>query len=531
MIALAISMSFAAETRRFALVAGANDGGPDRVELHWAQSDAREVAGVLTTIGGVASADEILLTDPRRDDFQRAIGDLATRVGQSHAAGLRTELIVYYSGHSDDDGLLLGTTTFGYADLRAQLAAVPADVRVVVLDSCSSGEVALALPPGTYDLLIDRPDGKREGTFTLVDGETVDVSTIALRSVQGEVATARGGDAPAGDAYRDVPLSIGILPEIAMPMVGGPVRQHLAIALVLNGAAALDGAQIAVAGNNVTDPSRGTRVSAAWNYAGRDFTRVQLSSGVDIARGSFHGAQIAAGLAVGTGEVHGVQLSSGLNVAGTLAGVQVSAGLNVATGGSGTQVAPVNVVGTFRGAHIGVINVGKSVEGTQIGIVNISDDVKGSAIGLITIQRTGYHHLEGWVGDEPVNLGAVFGGRHVYTVLQGGALPGPNSRLTALMGFGGHGGDRLFVDIDVSGGTAHVAPIVDNPSYGIVRARAMVGWRVIPHVAPFAGLTLTAVPWESTSGGAYPTPLPAFQVAIGNTTIPMWLGFVAGLRV
>ena len=43
-----------ATLRRFALVAGANDGGSSRVTLRYAASDARAVSQVLTQLGGVA---------------------------------------------------------------------------------------------------------------------------------------------------------------------------------------------------------------------------------------------------------------------------------------------------------------------------------------------------------------------------------------------------------------------------------------------------------------------------------------------
>ena len=51
----------------------------------------------------------------------------------------RVELLVYYSGHSDEEGLLLAGKRYGYPALRAQLGRMPADVKIAILDSCSSG--------------------------------------------------------------------------------------------------------------------------------------------------------------------------------------------------------------------------------------------------------------------------------------------------------------------------------------------------------------------------------------------------------
>ena len=49
------------------------------------------------------------------------------------------QFFVYYSGHSDEEGLLLGGSRLSYAQLRQDLDGVPAEVRVAILDSCASG--------------------------------------------------------------------------------------------------------------------------------------------------------------------------------------------------------------------------------------------------------------------------------------------------------------------------------------------------------------------------------------------------------
>jgi hypothetical protein len=137
---LVTSLALAAgETHRFALVAGANDGGSGRVELRYAANDARSVAQVLGALGGVAPSDTVLLLEPSHGDLHGAIADMRSRVAAAEARGDRTELVVYYSGHSDEDGLLLGGDRYAYAALRSELDGIPADVKLVVLDSCASG--------------------------------------------------------------------------------------------------------------------------------------------------------------------------------------------------------------------------------------------------------------------------------------------------------------------------------------------------------------------------------------------------------
>lgn len=144
LLALATPAHAAEELRRFALLAGANDGGEGRVRLRYAVDDARAVGAVLGQLGGVAPADAVLLTEPGRGGLIAALGDVRGRVTAAEEGGARTELVVYYSGHSDEEGMLLGDERFAWTELRRALENVPADVRVVILDSCSSGVVVRA---------------------------------------------------------------------------------------------------------------------------------------------------------------------------------------------------------------------------------------------------------------------------------------------------------------------------------------------------------------------------------------------------
>jgi len=128
-----------ATIRRFALVAGVNHGGEGRLDLRFATSDARAFARVLEDLGGVAPGDRLLLLDVDAEAFAKALQDLRVMVSAARAPDRRLEVVLYYSGHSDEDGLLFGERHYTYTDLRRYLEALPADVRVAILDSCASG--------------------------------------------------------------------------------------------------------------------------------------------------------------------------------------------------------------------------------------------------------------------------------------------------------------------------------------------------------------------------------------------------------
>jgi hypothetical protein len=66
---------------------------------------------------------------------------MRARVSTSSDDFGRTEILFYYSGHADEEGLLLGEERVSYKKLRQMLDEVPADVRITVLDACASGAI------------------------------------------------------------------------------------------------------------------------------------------------------------------------------------------------------------------------------------------------------------------------------------------------------------------------------------------------------------------------------------------------------
>ena len=135
-------VSAAVPVQRFTLVIGANAGGEERPQLRYAISDAERFARVLVELGGVSPDNEIVLKQPRLRDIVDALDLLNKRVVDARKASGgtgRTEVLVYYSGHADEQGLLIGADRYSYRTLRDRLDQIPADVRIAILDACASG--------------------------------------------------------------------------------------------------------------------------------------------------------------------------------------------------------------------------------------------------------------------------------------------------------------------------------------------------------------------------------------------------------
>jgi len=125
--------------RRFGLFVGANNGGEERVVLRYAATDAEAVAAVMQRAGGLQAEDTILLKDPSRQELLDGIRDIDAYIARTKTIAARQEFVFYYSGHSDEEGLMLGRERLGYKELKDELKAVGADVQIAILDSCSSG--------------------------------------------------------------------------------------------------------------------------------------------------------------------------------------------------------------------------------------------------------------------------------------------------------------------------------------------------------------------------------------------------------
>jgi hypothetical protein len=128
-------------TRRLALVIGANRGAADRVPLRYAVADAERFADIVSGMGGVLPADRVVLRDPSRAGLLDALDRTGLRAAEARAASERVEVIVYFSGHADDKGLMLGRELLSYRELRDAVGALQADVGITILDACASGAI------------------------------------------------------------------------------------------------------------------------------------------------------------------------------------------------------------------------------------------------------------------------------------------------------------------------------------------------------------------------------------------------------
>jgi hypothetical protein len=77
----------------------------------------------------------------RRLAFLDALSVVRGRAAEARPDAGRAEVVVYYSGHADEQGLLLGRETLSYRELKDAMHGIAADVGIGILDACASGVI------------------------------------------------------------------------------------------------------------------------------------------------------------------------------------------------------------------------------------------------------------------------------------------------------------------------------------------------------------------------------------------------------
>lgn len=131
--------AWSSDVPAYALVVGTNQGGAGQRDLAYAHEDARRVADVLAELGGYQEDRITVVLDPDRAGLLQALEALASKIEVHARADEQAQALFYYSGHARSDVLVLGNETLSLQTLRTQLDAMPAHLKLVVLDACQSG--------------------------------------------------------------------------------------------------------------------------------------------------------------------------------------------------------------------------------------------------------------------------------------------------------------------------------------------------------------------------------------------------------
>jgi hypothetical protein len=135
-----VALIFQVEAARFALLIGRNDGGSSVEPLKYAQKDAQQLADLLTESAGFVSADIKVLSSPDSSQISDALKQMRTRAVAA-ANDADNLFVLYYSGHADANGLLLGEQHFAFEQIYETFTKISSGIKIGIFDACYSGVV------------------------------------------------------------------------------------------------------------------------------------------------------------------------------------------------------------------------------------------------------------------------------------------------------------------------------------------------------------------------------------------------------
>jgi hypothetical protein len=440
---LALNSVFAADstvTRRLGIFIGSNNGGMDRITLRYAVSDARSVSRVFTGMGGITAEDSILLIEPTMAEINRQLDNLGRISAQSHRNAQRTELVFYYSGHSDEDGILLNKERYGYKELRDRINTVQADMSIVILDSCSSGAITRAkggvkTQPFLFDSSVsaegyafltsssaDETSQESDaydiqiygsGDVVLTDIKEISASLLISEEVTGRISIRDSSDFLVAELTKvaNKPLELGLEPGLyRIVLQQGDKFYRAEITLLENTRTRLGmdtfSGVAATSGNrrrggdseemdgDITNFSFSFQIVPGVEYNGYNSEKAtyNLLLGLFVARGhNLLGLGAASIGLINTGYALGIQASFIFNIAdGQVTGVQTAGAFNIARSGVGNGIQYSGIFNYAGGNVTGMqvssfFNKAEELRGMQIGTVNVNSGGTGLMIGLVNV--------------------------------------------------------------------------------------------------------------------------------------------------
>ncbi len=123
----------AEEIDRRVLLVGSNQAPVPLEILRYTHTDVQKMEDVLVEMGGVGKEDITILLDPSSEELDLAFEKMYEGIEEN------SQLIFYYSGHSNDENLLLGDEQYPLDRIHDFLDREAAQIRLGILDSCQSG--------------------------------------------------------------------------------------------------------------------------------------------------------------------------------------------------------------------------------------------------------------------------------------------------------------------------------------------------------------------------------------------------------
>lgn len=162
--------------KRYAIIVASNDGGQGRAKLKYAGSDAQALAQVLVSLGGVEREAMTVMLEATPAQVRARLKTLSETLKQAQSKGQRAEVIIYYSGHADEQGMLLSGQRLPYQEIQGALAELPSPMKLLIVDSCHAGVLTRAKGGNSGPGFLHHYPGKIEGSAILAAGSASELA-------------------------------------------------------------------------------------------------------------------------------------------------------------------------------------------------------------------------------------------------------------------------------------------------------------------------------------------------------------------
>lgn len=181
-----VIMTFNILANRYAVIVGQNDGGKEMKSLRYAEDDASRFSKLLVEIGGFMPENVITLTDTDSSRVYSALKKTSEALWKNNQSN-NSLFLFYYSGHADEDGLLLGKSRYSFEILQKTISNFSSAIRIGIFDACQSGVVTAF------------KGGKRADPFFLQNQQQIKGQVIIASSAANE--RAQESDALKGSVF------------------------------------------------------------------------------------------------------------------------------------------------------------------------------------------------------------------------------------------------------------------------------------------------------------------------------------------
>ena len=162
--------------KRYALLVASNDGGQGRSQLKYAGSDAQALAQVLVSLGGVERDAMTVMLEATPAQVRAQLQSLRATLKRDQDKGQRAEVIIYYSGHADEHGMLLSGQRLPYQEMQDALAQLPSPMKLLIVDSCHAGVLTRAKGGQSGPGFLHHYPGTIEGSAILAAGSASELA-------------------------------------------------------------------------------------------------------------------------------------------------------------------------------------------------------------------------------------------------------------------------------------------------------------------------------------------------------------------